>query len=244
MLTKILCLINFIEIISLRVPTPTYIQGNSLRTWSYRSAAVEQVEVNLITDGRPLDADIELWNGPYNSPCKMRIYSENGHMRPFNTIIETPRGPNTVGIRNIGNIELPMKAQVITEDIISPSEHNWNNLNTIQGGAIRSYPFSHDIDSVAIYLTTTGLPLNVRIELLQGPNNNKQVIELYTDDGCDRPFFSILQTPGPGNVIRILNTAPMEYPLSASVEPYSRKEIYNDKVDNIYEDIVNGITRL
>ena len=36
------------------------VQGGSLRTWSYRSPAVEQVQVVLSTEGRPLDADIEL----------------------------------------------------------------------------------------------------------------------------------------------------------------------------------------
>ena len=39
------------------------VQGGSLRTWSYRSPAVEQVQVVLSTEGRPLDADIELWKG-------------------------------------------------------------------------------------------------------------------------------------------------------------------------------------
>merc|ERR1719353_887142 len=38
------------------------VQGGSLRTWSYRSPAVEQVQVVLGTEGRPLDADIELWH--------------------------------------------------------------------------------------------------------------------------------------------------------------------------------------
>ena len=33
-----------------------------------------------------------------------------------------------------------------------------------------------------------------------------QVIELYTEDGCDRPFFCILETPGAGNVIRIVTS--------------------------------------
>ena len=49
----------------------------------------------------------------------------------------------------------------------------------------------------------------------------KQVIELYTEDGCDRPFFCILETPGAGNVIRIVNTSPVEFPMTAGVVPHS-----------------------
>jgi len=182
---------------------------------------VEQVQVNLATEGRPLDADIELWHGPDNTPCKMRVYVENGEVRPFSAVIETPRGPNTVAVRNIGQIEFPIAANVNAQSVAQPSADCLAESKTIQGGALRTYAFDPTVDSVQVLLKTDGRPLNARIELLQGPNNNKQVIELYTEDGCDRPFFCILETPGSGNVVRIVNTAPVEFPMTAGVVPFS-----------------------
>ena len=204
------------------------VQGGSLKTWSYRSPAVERFQVNLSTEGRPLDADIELWQGPDNTPCKMRVYVENGSLRPFNAVIEAPRGPNTVAIRNIGQIEFPLAARVGADEVDRPNPEAISNTMTIQGGALRTYPFDPQVDSVQVLLKTDGRPLNARIELLQGPNNNKQVIELYTEDGLDRPFFAILETPGSGNVVRVVNTAPVEFPMTASVVPNSINDDYSD----------------
>jgi hypothetical protein len=206
------------------------VQGGSLRTWSYRSPAVEQVQVELRTQGRPLDADIELWNGPDNTPYKMRVYVENGKQRPFRAVIETPRGPNTVAIRNIGHMEFPFAAHMIANTVEMPSEVCAQSTLTIQGGALRTYPFEASVDSVQVYIKTDGRPLNARIELLQGPNNNKQVIELYTEDGYSRPFFCLLETPGSGNVVRVVNTAPVEFPMAAAVVPHTVNHVENEDV--------------
>ena len=215
------------------VAEPILVQGGSLRTWSYRNPAVEQVQVVLGTEGRPLDADIELWHGPDNTPVKLRVYVEDGQLRPFSAVLETPRGPNTVAIRNIGQIEFPLAANVIAGNIDGPSPDCASASMTIQGGALRTYPFDPSVDSVQVLLKTDGRPLNARIELLQGPNNNKQVIELYTEDGADRPFFCFLATPGSGNVVRIVNTAPVEFPMTAGVVPH----LINDDMSS---DVVIG----
>merc|ERR1712127_748076 len=126
-----------------------------------------------------------------------------------------------VAIRNIGQIEFPIAANVVADIVDAPSADCVDASTTIQGGALRTYPFDPTVDSVQVLLQTDGRPLNARIELLQGPNNNKQVIELYAEDGLDRPFFCILETPGSGNVVRVVNTAPVEFPMTASVVPGS-----------------------
>ena len=59
------------------VDTSIVVQGGSLRTWSYRSPLVEHVQVTLSSDGRPLDADLELVHGPDNTTCKMRLDRQN-----------------------------------------------------------------------------------------------------------------------------------------------------------------------
>ena len=57
---------------------PSYRRLPPLRTLRYRSSLVDQVQIELHTEGRPLEADVEVWNGPDNTPCKFRVYVGGG----------------------------------------------------------------------------------------------------------------------------------------------------------------------
>lgn len=207
--------------------TPVRVQGGSLRTFSIKSPLVERAEVILKTDGRPLNVDLELWQGPNNSPVKMEVYSDNGSSRPFISSIETPGDINTIAIRNKGQLEFPVDAGIVVDAIATKDgggslarPKSSSDMTTIQGGSIYTFALESYVQSVQVLLQTDGRPLNARIELLQGPNNDNQVIDLYTENGIVRPFYMVVETPGSGNTIRIVNTAPVAFPLSAWVEPY------------------------
>jgi len=208
--------------------TPVKVQGGSLKTCSF-TENVERVSVYLKTEGRPLNANVELWQGPDNSPQKMTVYLEDGSARPFRCVVESPGSSNSISIRNTAEIEFPLIAGLdvdVDHESVSPGAilRQKSNPRTVQGGAVFTTPFSPAVMSVQVLLETDGRPLNARIELLQGPNNTKQIMEVYTEDGCARPFFAIIDTPGSGNVIRIVNSATIEFPLTVNVEPYMTDE--------------------
>ena len=205
---------------------PVTVQGSgSLKTWSFTSA--DRAQVILRTEGRPLDADVEVWAGPDNVPQKLRVYSEDGWRYPFTAAVGTPRGyTSTVAVRNVGQMEFPIEACVEDDN---PTNGLWAltgmgmppqwRTRTVQGGSVFTFPCDVYDGRVQVFLETDGRPMEARIELLEGPNSVKQVIDLWGEDGESRPFLTVMETPGPGSTIRIVNTGPLEFPLYASVEP-------------------------
>jgi len=238
---------------------PQTIQGASLKTWDFNSQHLDAVQVLLKTEGRPLKADIELWQGE-NAPQKISVYSENGDTRPLSAFIATPyQGHTSVAVKNSGEGEFPMKA-VVEADLSQngnylagngPANGNGNQLakftlqdlwnkarpKTVQGGgATYVVPLESNIQRVQILITSEKNPINARIEILEGPNNVKQVMEISTEDGKARPFFCVLDLPDPNltNVMRVVNTGPFEFPIECRIEPFKVEDNSLEDMENLY----------
>jgi hypothetical protein len=214
---------------------PTVIQGDSLRTWSFTTNQIQSVQVSLFTEGRPLSANVDVWTGPDSTPQRMSVYLEDGSIRPFNAVVFVPGSvggqKHAVAVKNTGEMAFPIKAAVEVGSIFASPEFSMDEVakqlfashqgKTIQGGSVKTIPFSPSVASIQLLLTSDGRPLDARIEMLQGPDNVKQVMEIHAEDGSTRPFFAIIETPGYGNVVRIKNVGPMEFPIECRVEPYT-----------------------
>ena len=260
-------------------PPVMQVQGGSRRTYTYgpRPGQPEEVQFELGSDGRPVDAEFELWQGPGNTPVQTRVYGDDGYGRPIYGTIGTGRrgwGTTTASVRNTGPLEWvcrrsnsePLKppshgalmlARLCSPPTLDPllpprfpinaavgvgarrphpAEYqevappagpmNGARQQRIQGGgALRTFTIDGSIGSVQIILESQGMPIYAKVEILQGPNSDRQGIELYSDDGRGKPVSYILELPGYGSTVSITNTGPMEYPLTASVIPYGPQRI-------------------
>jgi len=201
------------------------IQGRSRGTWSSTNA---RSEVSLYTEGRPLEADVELWSGPNYTPSRMRIYSEDGGIRPFNAVVETPGGArsNTVSVRNIGPLEFPLQADAKPFVGDSPAHTRQSYSETIQGNSLKTFSFDAYVSSVLVTMKSQGLPVMAIVEVLQGPGHARQVAEIENQDGQNHPVSAIIETPGQGSTIMIRNMGPMEFPIEVNLEAHEYGEPY------------------
>ena len=94
---------------------PVTVQGGALRTWAFLRPGVERVRILLNTESRPLNANLELWHGPDNTPQKVAVYLEDGNLRSFSPVIETPQDHNAIAVYNTGRLEFPFWASVEPE---------------------------------------------------------------------------------------------------------------------------------
>lgn len=203
------------------------IQGTSRRTFnsgSYNNY-VGNMQVTLQSPGgRPLDTTVELWEGPNNTPNKMRLWAEDGS-RPMHINFATPYGGGVMNVQNTGPIEFPMAAGVSTNNnamMMRRSSAGPVSTQRVQGQSLKTFSFEPGVDSVQVKLESEGMPIKAVIELWSGHGSARQVAEIDSQDGYSRPVTAIVENPNPGygnTVIAVRNTATIEFPLIASVEP-------------------------
>lgn len=221
------------------------VQGGS-RVRYQTSPYKNRAHVNLETDGRPLDATVEMWQGPDNTPAKMRVYSDDGWTRPWkasfgkrgdsSSVFYDTQTAAILDIKNSGTMEFPMYASageaaecatMSTLPVPYLGPNNPTGFTEIQGGSVKTYSVGPEAAAVQVEITSDGLPVTAVVELLQGPNNVKQWAEIYVDDGYNHPWQAILDTTSrvygdatgsQTSTIRIRNKGSITFPIQASVE--------------------------
>lgn len=205
------------------------VEGSTLRTCSFPDA-VDDVKLNLQSQGRPIFADVELWQTPTYVPWKCRVWSEDGRTFPLNCVIHTPKGANAIQVKNTANVAMPLDAAVQIDDIAGMDEIADRMMEAMppklcQGaGSVTSWPLDPSSDSISILLQTEERHLTATVELTQGPNNKKITMDVYSSNGMKRPFFVTIDCPfdGATRMLRVINTGTLEYPISAWISPPSK----------------------
>lgn len=197
------------------------IEGQSREHWEFPDPNQEIVQVAVDSNGRPVESLIELWIGPDWTPMKVKAYTEDGLMRPIQSLIGTRNKAAAIDINNTGPGDFPLNAAASyakpglaaqRADLLTANQGRY-----IEGGAVHSVNFDASVDQVQVLLYTDTRQLNAQVELLNGPNNFKQKFEVFTNNGLLNSLYVVFNTPGSGNVVRVTNLAPLEFPCKAFI---------------------------
>lgn len=192
------------------------VEGKTRKTWKFNDLSKERVQVAVTSEGRPVNADIQLWLGPDWTPFTLKAYSEDGLQRPIQTLVGTRNKAAMIEVRNVGEYEFPFNAASNYAKgamALVPQEISQNTSGErVDGGALRSFPLDPSAQQLEVVLNTDGRQLHARIELLNAPNNPKQTFEVFTNNGELNSLCVCFNTPDAGNTVRIVNMAPVEFP--------------------------------
>ena len=90
----------------------TTVQGGSLKTFQV-GQGVQQVLIEMQTEGGQIQATVELWEGPGAARQVAEIYHDDGSARPFSALLDTSGWyGSTIAVRNTGVMEFPIRVSV------------------------------------------------------------------------------------------------------------------------------------
>jgi len=194
------------------------VEGQTRRTWKFPDMSKEAVQVDMVSGGRPMSADVQLWIGPDWSPMTMKIYSEDGRQFPVNTVVGTRNKAAEIELKNTGPYEFPFDGSCAYAPVDVRKELPQKmSPRYVEGGAIYTLPFDPSVEKVIVLLNTDARQLNARVEMMNGPNNIKQSYEIFTNNGLLNSLYIVFDTAIGGTTIRVKNLAPLEFPCKAYI---------------------------
>eukprot|EP00545_Synedropsis_sp_CCMP1620_P000983 CAMPEP_0119012194 /NCGR_PEP_ID=MMETSP1176-20130426/6140_1 /TAXON_ID=265551 /ORGANISM="Synedropsis recta cf, Strain CCMP1620" /LENGTH=310 /DNA_ID=CAMNT_0006965113 /DNA_START=24 /DNA_END=956 /DNA_ORIENTATION=- len=224
----------------LDLPTEIVQGGKTVRTYEMPLWA-ERVQMEFKTNGRPLKGKVELWLGPLRVTHQMEFDVQDGKATPFRATLKFKMVGQTLKITSSEGQEFPILASIAvpseerSAELAKITEGVWNKAlptekqrlqgGAIQGGggAIRYVDVAPDVDAVQVVFwskDTSKKSLKAKIEVIQGPNNPKQIFDLACGGGS-QPYHCVFETPGPGWQVRVTNKKFMEDGLfEFAVVPY------------------------
>jgi len=195
--------------------------GKTLKTFKMPDHA-ERVQYMIVSpNGRPLKARAELWIGPIRCVHEMIYNCMSGGVYPLRATLQFKKLSPVLKIQTEGEFEFPLQCGVfvpdpeeskklgdITENMFytAPLKDRVQGGSTIdgKGGAIRSFEIEPSWEKTQIMVWSKDVgrkSFKTNIEVLQGPNNQKQHINLRCG-GSTQPYHCVIDTPGPGWIIR------------------------------------------
>jgi hypothetical protein len=90
-----------------RMTRPLSVEGDALKYFRF-DPSVDHVYLEVSSEGKPIYAKVELWQGPGNIKQIGTIYTDNGAGRPWSAVIPLPGHGSTICVANDGPIEYPL----------------------------------------------------------------------------------------------------------------------------------------
>jgi hypothetical protein len=206
-------------------------EGQSRKTFNYPDTKSDTVMLGMESDGRPIKGEIELWIGPNWNPFKLSTYSQNGQLYPIQSLVGTRGRMAQIEVRNTAPYEFPFNVacSYATPELASVRTKIPETEKSVKvqgGGMIHSIPLELGGSQTRIFFNTPGRNLNVKVELLNGPNNCKQWYEAVTGNGVASSLYLVFDTPGSNQyTLRIMNKNTVEFPVYVYVAQFFDKQV-------------------
>lgn len=214
--------------------------GSTLKTFKMPDHAERVQYVLTSPTGRPIKAKVELWIGPQRCVHEMIYDCIDGQSFPLKATLQFKKLSPVLKVSTDSTYEFPIECGVFCpspdeskkiggacKDMFysAPMKERVQGGSTIdnKGGAIRTFEIDPSWEKTQIMVWSADVgkkSFKTNIEVLQGPNNAKQFINLRCG-GSTQPYHCVIDTPGPGWMIRCNSKKYLEDGLfEIAVAPY------------------------